>query len=85
MKNPYLTNDNLSFEIESDDPYYKILQSIAVSGTSLSADTAALAQWGYKHCHTTAREGVALALNHELYVVLVRGIRKSSERVRSAA
>ncbi len=63
MKNPYLTNDNLSFEIESDDPYYKILQSIRCKWHISFGGYSGVGQWGYKLLPPHAREGVALALN----------------------
>lgn len=39
MANPYLTEENLTFTVECDDPYWTRLQSIRCNGTSPSADT----------------------------------------------
>lgn len=39
MANPYLTEENLTFTVECDDPYWARLQSIRCNGTSPSADT----------------------------------------------
>lgn len=63
MANPYLTGENLSFEIESDDPYYKNLQSIRCKWRITFSGYSGEGNWKYKLLPPHAREAVALALN----------------------
>lgn len=63
MANPYLTGENLSFEIECDDPYYKKLQSIRCKWRISFGGYSGTGAWQYKLLPPHAREGVALALN----------------------
>lgn len=63
MANPYLTGENLTFEIESDDPYYKKLQSIRCKWRISFGGYSGQGAWQYKLLPPHAREGVALALN----------------------
>lgn len=63
MANPYLTGENLSFEIGCDDPYYKKLQSIRCKWRISFGGYSGTGAWQYKLLPPHAREGVALALN----------------------
>lgn len=64
MANPHITNENLTFTVECDDPYWKCLQSnkckwyIAFGRYS---DTHP--NWAYKMKASHTREAVAIALN----------------------
>lgn len=64
MANPYLTRENISFSIESDDPYWKRLQSIRCKwriAFGRYSDTQP--SWRYKMKASHTREAVAIALN----------------------
>ena len=64
MANPYLTEENLTFTVECDDPYWARLQSIrckwyiAFGRYSDTQDS-----WKYKMKASHTREAVAIALN----------------------
>lgn len=64
MANPYLTEENLTFTVECDDPYWTRLQSIrckwyiAFGRYSDTQDS-----WKYKMKASHTREAVAIALN----------------------
>lgn len=64
MANPYLTRENIAFSIESDDPYWKCLQSIRCKwriAFGRYSDTQP--SWRYKMKASHTREAVAIALN----------------------
>lgn len=64
MANPYLTGENISFTVESDDPYWDRLQSIRCKwriAFGRYSDTQA--SWKYKMKASHTREAVAIALN----------------------
>nr|DAE30261.1 MAG TPA: Phytase [virus sp. ct5rm7] len=63
MANPYLTGENLTFEVESDDPYYKKLQSIRCKWRITFSGYSGAGSWQYKLLPPHTREAVALALN----------------------
>lgn len=77
MANPYLTEENLTFTVECDDPYWARLQSIrckwyiAFGRYSDTQDS-----WKYKMKASHTREAVAIALN--------MGYMFSSERFKTA-
>ena len=62
MANPYLTKENLTFTIESDDPYWQTLQSIKC-GWRISFARYNGGYWNYKMKASHTREAVALSLN----------------------
>ncbi|MDE5678112.1 hypothetical protein [Phocaeicola sp.] len=64
MANPYLTKENLTFNIECDDPYWERLQSIRCKwyiAFGRYSDTHP--NWKYKMKASHTREAVAIALN----------------------
>ncbi len=63
MANRYLTEENFTFEVESDDPYYKKLQSIKCKWQITFSGYSGDGNWKYKLLPPHAREAVALALN----------------------
>ncbi len=62
MANPYLTKENLTFSVESDDPYWKTLQSIRCRWR-ISFARYNGGYWNYKMKASHTREAVAIALN----------------------
>ena len=62
MANPHLTKENLTFTIESDDPYWQTLQSIKC-GWRISFARYNGGYWNYKMPASHTREAVALSLN----------------------
>lgn len=66
MQNPYLASENITFEVECDDPYYKKLQAIRCTWRISFSDYKGYWQpqyFNYKLLAPHAREAVALALN----------------------
>ena len=62
VANPYLTNENLTFTIESDDPYWEKLQSNKCRWR-ISFGRYSGNQWRDKMKATHTREAVAISLN----------------------
>lgn len=64
MANPHLSGEQLSFEVECDDPYYKTLQAIRCKWwVKFSGYGDSNPNWKYKLKPAHAREAVAIALN----------------------
>lgn len=67
MRNPYLTSENITFEVECEDPYYKKLQAIRctwrISFSDYSNYPVHPEYYRYKLLAPHAREAVAIALN----------------------
>ena len=64
MANPYLTEENLTFTVECDDPYWARLQSIRSKWyISFGRYSDTQDSWKYKMKASHTREAVAIALN----------------------
>lgn len=63
MANPHLSDTNLSFEVECNDPYYQKLISNRCNWRIYFSGYSGEGSWKYKLLPAHAREAVALALN----------------------